>query len=257
MKIDFVLTAGNLNHHYLQLFPLVHQVWKKRFDLDCYLVFIGESETLPNYLENYREFIYFVNPIENLNDIYVAQVIRLLYPVLFPDKTILITDLDILPVKKSYFTDSIQYLHQDTFVTFTDRYQKQEMYAICYNIAKGKIYGDLFELNENKRNLEGIISFLRLWYHSEYDGKKNCKGWYTDQKQLFKFFEKYLGKKKILKDKDIGYKRLNNRSRDKEKIIKNFKVILSNIEDYSDIHCIKPFSKTKKYLEKMVKILTE
>jgi len=256
MKIDFVLTAGNLNHHYLQLFPLVHQVWKKRFNLDCYLVFIGTSETLPNYLENYQEFIYFFNPIENLHDIFVAQVIRLLYPILFPEKTILITDLDILPVKKSYFINSIEYIHQDTFITFTERYQKQEMYAICYNIAKGKIYGDLFELKEEERNLKGIISFLKLWYNPEYDGKKNCQGWYTDQKQLFKSFEKYSGKKLILKDKEIGFNRLNNRAKDKEEIIKNFKEILNNLENYSDIHCIKPFSKTKKYLEKIVKKLT-
>jgi hypothetical protein len=256
MKIDFVLTAGNLNHHYLQLFPLVHQVWKKRFNLDCFLVFIGKKETLPDYLNSLINFIYFYEPLENINDIFVAQVIRLLYPVLFPDKTILITDLDILPVKKSYFIDSIQYLHQNTFVTFTDRYKKQEMYAICYNVALGKIYGDLFNFNDNQRNLEGIKEKLKLWYHPEYDGKKNCPGWYTDQKQLFLNFEKYQGYKVVLNDKDIGYNRLNNRAKDKEEIIKNFNKILLEIETFSDIHCIKPFNKTKKILEKMVQKIT-
>ena len=97
MKIDMVLTAGNLNHHYLQLFPLIHKVWKKRFNLDCYCILI--SKDIPDYLNDLKEYIILFKPIERLNDIYVAQVIRLLYPALFPDKTVLITDLDILPVR--------------------------------------------------------------------------------------------------------------------------------------------------------------
>lgn len=253
MKIDFILTSGNLNDHYLQLFPLIHQVWKKRFNLDCYLILI--SETIPDYLEELKDFIIIFKPLDNINTTYIAQVIRLLYPCLFPEKTILISDLDIIPVNKNYFIKPIEFLHNDTFVTYTDRYKKQEMYAICYNVGKGKIFGDIFQIDIDKRNVLGITNKLTEWYNVKYDGKKNCIGWYTDQKELFKHFEKYNGKKIVLKDKDIGYKRLNNRARDKEYIIKNFDKILNNIESYSDIHCIKPYSKTKGILKKIVKKL--
>lgn len=246
MKIDLVLTAGNINHHYLQLYPLIFKVWKYRFNLDCYLILI--SNDIPDYLLELKDFIILFNPIENLNDIYIAQVIRILYPSLFLDKTVLITDLDIIPVKKSYFIDSIKYLHDNTFVSFTNRYYKQNMYAICYNVAKGNTFSKMF----NIKTKEDIIKRLKEWYNENYNGKKNCDGWYTDQLKLFEYFEKYEYMKIVLDDKNIGYKRLNNRARDKEYIIKNFKEILKNIEDYSDIHCIKPYSKTKNYLKKIV-----
>lgn len=246
MKIDLVLTAGNINHHYLQLYPLVYTVWKKRFNLDCYLVLI--SKDIPDYLQDYKDYIILFDPIENINDVYIAQVIRLLYPAIFKEKTVLISDLDIIPVKKNYFIEPIKYLHNDTFVSYTNRYYKQNMYAICYNVGKGNTFGKMFNIN----SIEDIKERLKEWYNINYTGKKNCDGWYTDQLKLFEHFEKYDGYKKVLDDKSIGYKRLNNRARDKEYIIKNFNEILENIESYSDIHCIKPYSKTKNYLKKMV-----
>lgn len=249
MKIDIVLTAGNLNHHYLQLFPLIHKVWKKRFNLDCYCILI--SKDIPDYLNNLKEYIILFKPIEGLNDIYVAQVIRLLYPVLFPEKTVLITDLDILPVKKEYFINPLEFVHNDTFVTYTERYKKQEMYAICYNVAKGKTFQKVFGISTE----EEIVEKLKEWYDEDYTGKKNCPGWYTDQKKLYEYFEMYDGYKVVLFDKKIGYNRLHNRARDKEYIVKNFSEVLKDIENYSDIHCIKPFNKTKGVLNKIVKKL--
>lgn len=246
MKIDFVLTAGNLNHHYLQLYPLIYKVWKRRFNLDCYLILIANE--IPEYLLFLKEYIILFEPLENMSDIYISQVIRLLYPSLFPDKTILITDLDILPVNKDYFFKPLEFLHNDTFVTYTDRYKNQEMYAICYNVAKGLTFQKMFKV----KTLEDIIKKLRDWYNVKYTGIKNCPGWYTDQKQLFIHFESYDGYKICLNDKRLGYKRLNNRARDKEYIIKNLKCILESIHIYSDIHCIKPYSRTKGILEKIV-----
>lgn len=249
MKIDFVLTAGNLNHHYLQIFPLIHQVWKKRFNLDCYLILVATE--IPDYLIHLKDSIILFKPMENINDIYVAQVIRILYPALYPNKNILITDLDIIPVNKQYFIKPVKKLEQNFFVSYTDRYIKQEMLAICFNLAPGYVYSKMF----NVLTLEDIKNKLIEWYNPDYTGRKNCPGWYTDQKQLYRHFYKYQGNKKILNDKIIGFKRLNNRTRDKQYIVKNFNDILNNIEKYSDIHCIKPFSKTKNYLRKIVKKL--
>lgn len=244
-----VLTAGNLNDHYLQIFPLIYQVWKKRFNLECYCILI--SKIIPDYLRDYKDNIILFDPLEGLHEIYIAQVIRLLYPILFPDKTVLITDLDIIPVKKDYFIKPLEFVHDNTFVTYTERYKKQEMYAICYNVAKGKTFQKMFGISTKKE----IIEKLKDWYNKDYTGKKNCPGWYTDQKKLYEYFEKYNDYKLMLFDKKIGYKRLHNRARDKEYIVNNLDKILENIEDYSDIHCIKPYNKTKGILNKIVRKL--
>lgn len=251
MKIDFVLTAGNFNHHYMQLFPLIHKVWKENFNLDCYLILV--STEIPDYLESLSKYIILFEPLENIHTVYIAQVIRILYPALFPDKTILITDLDILPGKKDYFLKPIEFLHSDTFVTYTDRYVHQEMCAICYNVAKGKIFGKMFDIN----TLEDIKNKLIEWYDKGYFGRKNCPGWYTDQKKLFEYFNKYDGLKIILEDNKIGFKRSHNRNHDKRRILNDFDDFLENIKTYSDIHCLKPYSKTNYYLKIIVDKLIE
>ena len=94
------MTAGNINGHYTKLFPLIYKIWKFRFDLDCFLILI--SDEIPKYILDNKNYIILWDNQE-MNDIYVAQVIRILYPALFPNKNILITDLDIFPVSKEYF----------------------------------------------------------------------------------------------------------------------------------------------------------
>ena len=38
MKIDLVLTACNNVYKYISYYPIVYKVWKKRFNLDLYLM---------------------------------------------------------------------------------------------------------------------------------------------------------------------------------------------------------------------------
>lgn len=248
MKIDFVLTAGNINGHYTKLFPLIYKIWKFRFDLDCFLILVANE--IPKYLLDFKNYIILWEN-KDMNDIYVAQVIRILYPALFPDKNILITDLDIFPVSKRYFLDSISEIEDNYFISYTDRALKQKMLTICYNVAKGDIWSQIFNIKTKK----DINQRLKQWYNLEYTGKKNCPGWYTDQKKLFEYVYKWNKNIIILKDKNIGYKRLGNRQRDKEKILKNFDEICKNLDKYSDIHCIKPYSKTGWYLRTLTEKL--
>ena len=45
--------------------------------------------------------------IKNINSSFVAQNIRILYPSLLSDRTCLVSDMDILPLSKNYFVDSV------------------------------------------------------------------------------------------------------------------------------------------------------
>lgn len=251
MKIDFVLTAGNINSHYTKLYPLISKIWKKRFNLDCYLILVAKE--IPDYLEEFKKFIILWEPIKDINNIFVAQVIRILYPALFKNKNILITDLDILPVSKKYFIDSIKDIEDNKFVSYTDRYFKQKMVAICYNVAKSEIWSDIFGIYTE----DDITKFLIENYNNEYTGRKNCPGWYTDQLKLFEYLNKWKYKVNylILKDKNLNFKRLKNRQVNKEYIVKNFKKVLDELDLYTDIHAIKPYSKTGSYLRKITEKL--
>ena len=135
MKIDIVLTACNLVNKYISYYPIIYKVWKERFNLDCYLILI--SDEIPDILVKYKDYIILFPEFENINSAYISQVIRILYPALFENKNVLITDMDIIPISHHYFIESIKEYSNDNFITFTDRYAYREspMYAICYNIA--------------------------------------------------------------------------------------------------------------------------
>lgn len=242
MKIDIVLTSCNLNNYYLNLYPYVHKVWKERFGLDLYLILI--SSTIPDNLIEYEKFIILFKPIDKINTTYVAQVIRILYPCLFDNLNILITDIDIFPISKKYFLTSIENYSNDKFIAYTDRYIKNNMIAICYNIANSNVWKKIFNIN----NVGDINNILISNYNEKYTGTKNCDGWYSDQQLLYKYIMDYIkinddiDSVVFLNDNDIGYKRLDGKSANKLLEIKNNQsYILENMHTYSDFHIIRNY----------------
>ena len=246
MKIDIVLTSCNLNDYYLNLYPYVFKIWKERFGLDLYLILI--SNEIPDNLLKYKKFIILFEPILKINTIYIAQVIRILYACLFDNLNILITDIDIFPISKKYFFNSISNYSNEQFIAYTNRYIKNNMIAICYNVANSNIWKKIFNIN----NIQDINNVLIANYNEKYTGSKNCEGWYSDQQLLFNYIMEYIKKSNMdntsinkvvfLNDNDIGYKRLDGKSANKLLEIKNNQTsILSNIHAYSDFHIIRNY----------------
>lgn len=251
MKIQIVLTSCNLNSYYYNLYPYVYKVWKEKFDLDLYLILI--SDYIPENLKKFEQFIILFTPIPNINSAYISQVIRILYPSLFNNLNVLITDIDIIPISKNYFFNSIEQYSDTQFITYTDRYIANSMYAICYNVANSKIWKNIFNIN----SIQDIIIFLTNNYDYNYNGLKNCSGWYSDQKILFKYLEIYrqnnLNDVIILSDDKLKYNRLDGKSAEKLNfILKNKKNILENINIYSDFHMLRSYDKNLKLLEDII-----
>ena len=255
MKIDFVLTACNLNYYYLDLFPYVYKVWKNKFGLELILILI--SETIPEQLKEYENNIILFKPIQNINSCYIAQVIRILYPSLFENKNILITDIDIVPISTDYFFNSVENYQDDVFISYTDRYLKNEMLAICYNLANSNIWKKIFNIS----SIEDINNILIENYKVDYNGTKNCDGWYSDQKILYSYVfnyknnsqEDFQNKVIILNDNITNYNRLDGKGTQKLIEIKNNKEdIINNINLYSDFHIIRNYHKNLRLFENII-----
>ena len=251
MKIDIVLTACNLNMYYLNLYPYIYKVWKEKFNLDLYLILI--SNTIPDVLNNYKKYIILFEPIENINTCYTAQVIRILYPSIFDNLNVLITDIDIIPISINYFIDNIKEYSDDKFISYTDRYINDNMVAVCYNIANSSTWKKIF----NIENISDITNILVKKYNSEYTGSKNCKGWYSDQNILFEYLMEFKKEQYnlliMLNDKNTGYKRLDGKSATKlNKIINNKQEIIQNINSYSDFHIIRNYHTNILLLEEII-----
>jgi len=233
MKIDIVLSACTVNTRYVDNYEKIKKTWENKFNARFILILISENQTLPEKLQQYKDDIV-IFYIHNINPIFVAQCIRVLYPALFDNKNVLITDMDIIPVNINYFNKDLEKYSDEHFITYTNRYMNQKMFAICYNLANSSTWSKLFNIN----SYQDIEKTLISWYDTNYNGTKNCPGWYTDQ---LKLFETIIGYNKlvIFQDSDRNYNRLDKKHR--KFAIQNTKLVYENVINniYSDYHFIK------------------
>ena len=152
MKFTDVLTAVNMNPVYYRFVPFFIKAWKKLFpDINIHIVVIADE--LIDELKPYSNYIKLFKPIENVSTAFTAQTIRILYPALLTDAKggILITDMDMIPMGKKYYTEQIKDIDNDKFVCYRPLscVGEKEM-VICYNIAHSNIWSEIFNIkNEN------------------------------------------------------------------------------------------------------------
>ena len=108
MKLDCVLTAVNENTLYLDFIPFFVDTWNKLYpDVDVKVVLIMSE--IPSNLEKYKNNIILFKPIPSINTSFISQYIRMLYPCILNYKNgVMITDIDIIPMNKVYYTHPIE-----------------------------------------------------------------------------------------------------------------------------------------------------
>jgi len=248
MKLGTILTACDLNPLYSEFIPNFIKAWNILFpDADVIVVLIADE--IPNYLKDYEKNLRLFKPIPNIHTAFQAQCIRLLYPRnIERDEGVLITDMDMLPMNRSYYVDAIKDIPNDTFVTYRNVCLPTQI-AMCYNIATPKVWQNVFGNSTSE-------SILQSWYVSIiYDGNHGGKGWGTDQIILLKKFNKWNGSKVTLNDSITKYNRLD---RSRTKIFDNLDDLKVSIqsEKYTDYHCLRPYSSYKLINDFVVNCLT-
>lgn len=172
MEIDRVILSTDDNPDYIQFWPIVAKAWKK-MGIKPTLALIGDSHTQID--ETLGEVIRF-SPIAGVPTALQAQVIRLLLPVYYPDECCLISDIDILPLRRTYFVDSIKHVPEDAFVVYRDRAfdSNTPQFPMCYVVAKGGAFMSLFQIKTS----EEIPLIIQKWHQLNW-------GWTTDQRVLY------------------------------------------------------------------------
>lgn len=254
MKLDCVLTSVNEKEMYIDFIPFFVKAWKILYpSVDVKIILIANE--IPKKFIDYKNNIILFTPIKNVLTGFTSQFIRLLYPgILKFNNGILITDIDIIPMNKYYFTRHIHKYDNNKFIYYRENvcFDIQQI-SICYNVALAKTWSDIFKINsidDIKNRLTEIFKNYNVM-----DGIGN-KGWGIDQVKLYqRVFEwnKKTNNFVFLKEKETKFKRLNrnsfhfnelNRLKDK---IKNGK--------YTDYHCYRPMNKYKKINEKILSFL--
>lgn len=245
MKLGTVLTACDLKQLYYDFIPNFVKAWKFLFpDTDICIVLIADS--LPIYLNEYKDYIKIFHPIQGIHTAFQAQCIRLLYPrEIIRDEGVLITDMDMIPMNRSYYIDAISGYDNTNFIAYYDFRLPNEM-AMCYNIATPSVWKDMF-------GTDSIENILNLWYDGIiYDGQHGGKGWATDQIILAQKFNCWKGPKIILNGN------ITRLDRSDSYIFGNVNLLIENIRNnfYSDYHCLRPNSEFSQINNLIVNCLT-
>lgn len=242
MKLDCVLTACNDNPLYSEFIPIFIKTWHKLYPLvDVKIIFI--SDKIPEHLQEYNKNLILYKPESNISTAFISQYIRLLYPaILNYQNGILITDMDILPMNKTYYTKNIEKYTDDKFVYLRDVCLGDKQIAMCYNVAINKTWSDVFNiksLEDISIRLKDVYSNLQHGYHIW------GTGWYTDQTDFYKYvmdWNKNTNNFIFISDSLTGISRLDRHESFSQNISDD---LADKIKSgfYSDYHCLRPYSK--------------
>jgi len=235
MKLDTVILASNDNPDYLDFWPIVSEAWSI-MGIEPILIYTGKSKQ--NLKGNIIEF-----DSKNFDSAFVAQNIRLLYPAMLNNKNCIISDIDLLPLSKRYFVESIEKFKDNSFIVYRpDAGLPKNMISIMWNAANSDTWNEIFKSD----TIDKIYKKLNQWYSRKYSIRG--KAWYTDQIKLQKYLNKFQKRNKhrvvLLDDNNAGFNRFNRTKID-------YHLSLLNNENtlFSDFHMPRPYNEHEELIK--------
>ena len=247
------MTAANENELYIDFVPLFIKTWNKLYpDVDVKIILIAKN--IPDDLLSFKKNIILFEPIEDVLTSFTSQIIRLLYPCILNYKNgILITDIDMIPLSNTYFTQNILNFDKNKFIYYRgDVCFDEKQIAMCYNVATPEIWKDIFKIN----SIDDIKLFIKdINSKNTIQEEAGKTGLFLDQLTLY---NKVLEWNNItnnfirLNEEKTGFKRLNI-YRFLNYYSNNLKIINSEIfqnciteQLFTDYHCLRPMKKYSK-----------
>ncbi len=143
MRLDRVLFASDLHANYIQFWPLVSRVWQHVTGAKPTLFFVAPPGTAIEHVPGCE--IIFVSPPTDLPTCFVAQTIRLLAPLWFPNEVCVISDIDMMVVQPGFLSSYIRQ-HAATKLVCLNRYPaKIGRCSMCYHIGTGATFARLWD----------------------------------------------------------------------------------------------------------------
>lgn len=249
MKITKVILSCNNNPKYLPFWPIISKIWKLRFEIDPILYFIDDTEETGDEVvidETYGKVIRF-KAIKSIPTSYQSQAIRLLVPALYPNDTLIISDIDMIPIDVYYFTKSIKHVNEHFFVMFTHFFQ------MCYNVATGKVWSEIFNIN----SIEEVRERLECWFNNN-----SNRIWTLDQQMLRKYIKQWESKAprcyrlfNHISGIHPSYKVINRLSRKWKYFTMDLK--MEELDKYIDYAIPQNYIKYKEHFDKVCNYLIE
>lgn len=249
MKLDCVLTACDNNPLYYEFIPYFIKAWKKLYPLiDIKIIYINNE--IPQKFDQYIDNIILFKPLSGVSTVLTSQVIRILYPAIMNyENAVLITDIDMIPMNGTFYSNVIEKYSSDNFIIYRDICSQFNEIAICYNAATPKIWSSIFSINSIDNIVLYLIELSKLHLYMEKNNKYN---WSLDQRLLYDKILKWNGNVIKLNEKETKFNRLCRSH--------NFELtttIKNNIKNeiYHDYHCKRPYIEYKNINDEILNLL--
>lgn len=237
LKINRVILSTDANPTYIEFWPVVAKVWKQLLGIQPTLALIADDSV---HVDESLGDVIRLKPIEGVPTAQYAQLIRLLLPIYFEDDVCIISDIDMIPLCKDYFVNSVTHIPQDCFVVYRDKaYQEHERrYPMCYNAALGKTFKEVFKIN----NPHEIPELIKKWYAL---GLK----WDTDELMLYWYLSQWPDfQERCIK---LGHETIKRVDRS----FWNYDALKVRNLQYIDAHCLRPYSQYQQEIDALIQLL--
>jgi hypothetical protein len=209
LELSHALVACDLNPRYVELWPLAQRAWREIAGLEPVLVLVGAADDVPEWVRADPAVRVF-EPVPSLHTAFQAQCIRLLYPALLAtDRGVVVSDIDMVPLNRTYLTRSLARIDADHFVSYRDVLLDLGEIPICYNAARPPVWGDVFAVS----TADDVRARLSEWADGVvYAGSHGGEGWTTDQRVLYRILLERGRRSRdvwILDDHYTRFRRLN------------------------------------------------
>ena len=242
-----VIMSCDDNPYYLEFWPLVAKVWRERIGYEPVLVHVGETQVSDEHGQ-----VVSIKPDENYQIHTQAQLARLWYPQFEPDTLWITSDIDMFPISKSYWTESVN----DEYDWCNLNTNLKNYFPICYNIATGKNFKTILDTEESFSDfMEDVTSsFNEETKHTpeNLDGEP-MESWGLDEQFISMVVSSYRdsgGKVGQPKRPDGFY---NGRRLDRVKW--NLEIDKVTNDWYIDCHSLRPYDKHREEIDKLLDLL--
>ena len=139
MKVKVIMSCDD-NPYYLDFWPLVAKVWRERIGYEPVLVHVGDSEVTSEYGQ-----VVNIKPLQDYKIHTQAQLARLWYPQFESDVLWITSDIDMFPISRTYWKQSI---HGD-YEWCNLNTNLRNYFPLCYNVATGENFKKILDTEES------------------------------------------------------------------------------------------------------------
>jgi len=189
---------------YQDYWPAVYRAWSEVVGVRPTLLWVADRS--PDHLPH-RESVVWIRPRAHLPTAFQAQCLRLLYPGTLPrDRLTLIADIDLLPLRRSYYVDPVR-RHPGRFVCLRPTLAPYAMEAMSFCAAPTDQWRRLFPESYEGLFPESYEGLFPESYEALDAWHRRGWGWFCDQRVLFERTRRHAGH--VVHGDDADWRRLD------------------------------------------------